>query len=169
MAQAKVHESVVQQQVASLLVRGSRGQLDVMPLEREDDLDLVVSIRQEGPGVLGIRVETASRLTEGPFGKWLVIDATAPGTHFQNDARSVYLFGEFSATEKTFVGPLFVVPAALLQVRPGVKGRSARISFRARLDAVNQEWSDFAFPPHEVGAHLLDLLRDMPQYHERAA
>jgi hypothetical protein len=169
MAQAKVHESVVQQEVASLLIRGSRGKLDVMPLEREDDLDLVASIPQQGPGVIGIRVETASRLTEGLFGKWLVIDATAPGTHFENDPRAVYLFGEFSATEKTFVGPVFVIPAALLQSRPGVKGRSARISFRARLDAVNQEWSDFAFAPHEVGTHLLDLLRDMPQYREQAA
>jgi len=37
-----------------------------------------------------------------------------------------------------------------------VKGRSARISFRARLDGVNQEWSDFAFAPERLGAHLLD-------------
>jgi len=169
MAQAKPRPNIVQQEVARLLIRGSGGQLDVMPLEREDDLDLVASIPQDGPGVLGIRIETSSRLTEGPFGKWLVIDALAPRVQFQHDPRSVYIFGQFSAGEKAFTGSVFVVPAALLQVRPGLKGRSARISFRARLDAVNQEWSDFAFAPHEVGAHLLDLLHDMPQYREQAA
>jgi hypothetical protein len=169
MAQAKARPNIVQQEVARLLIHGSGGALDVMPLEREDDLDLVASIPQAGPGVLGIRIETASRLTEGRFGKWLVIDAVAPGAQFQNDPRSVYIFGQFSAGEKAFTGSIFVVPAALLQVRAGVKGRSPRISFRARLDAVNQEWSDFAFTPHEVGAHMLDLLHDMPQYREQAA
>ena len=170
MAQAKsARASVVQQEVARLLVRGGGGELEVMPLAREDDLDLVASIPQDGPGVIGIRVETASRLTEGPFGKWLVIDAPAPSSQFLEDPRAVYLFGQLSETGRTLSGPVFVVPAALLQARAGIKGRSARISFRARLDAVNQEWSDFAFAPEEVGAHLLALLRDMPQYGEQAA
>jgi hypothetical protein len=169
MAQAKARPSVVQQEVARLLIRGTRGKLGVIPLAREDDLDLVVSIPHDGPGVIGLRIETASRLTRGPFGEWLVIDAIAPSAHFQNDPRAVYLFGEFSPTEKAFAGPVFIVPAALLQEKAGVKGRSARISFRARLDAVNQEWSDFAFDPEKVGAHLLDLLSDMPQYSEQAA
>jgi len=169
MAQAKARPNIVQQEVARLLIRGSGGALEVMPLEREDDLDLVASIPQDGPGVLGIRIETASRLTEGRFGKWLVIDAVAPGAQFQNDPRSVYIFGQFPDGERAFTGSVFVVPAALLQVRPGIKGRSARISFRARLDAVNQEWSNFAVAPHQVGAQLLDLLHDMPQYREQAA
>jgi hypothetical protein len=169
MVQAKVRRSIVHQEVARVLVRGSRGKLDVMALAREDDLDLVASLPKEGPGVLGIRIETASRLTEGPFGKWLVIDAAAPSARFQNDPRAIYIFGQFETTEESVTGPVYVVPAALLQARPGLKGRSARISFRARLDAVNQEWSDFAFAPREVGAHLLELLRDMPQYGEQAA
>ena len=169
MSQAKARPNVVQEEVAKLLIRGTRGKLDVIPLAREDDLDLVVSIPHNGPGVIGLRIETASRLSKGPFGEWLVIDAIAPSAHFQNDPRAVYLFGEFSATEKVFTGPVFIVPAALLQEKAGVKGRSARISFRARLDAVNQEWNDFAFAPENVGAHLLDLLADMPQYSEQAA
>ena len=168
MAQAKARPNVFQQEVAKLLIRGTRGKLGVIPLAREDDLDLVVSIPHDGPGVIGLRIETASRLTKGPFGEWLVIDAIAPGAHFQNDPCAVYLFGEFTP-ENTFAGPVFIVPAALLQEKAGVKGRSARISFRARLDAVNQEWSDFAFAPEKVGAHLLDLLGDMPQYSEQAA
>jgi len=169
MAQATVTASVVRQHVASLLTRGSRGKLGIIPLAREDDLDLVVSTPHDGPGVIGLRIETASRLSKGHFGEWLVIDAIAPGAHFQNDPRAVYLFGEFAATEKVFASPVFIVPAALLQEKPGVKGRSARISFRARLDGVNQEWSDFAFAPERLGAHLLDLLGDMPQYSQQAA
>ena len=169
MAQAKARPNVVQQEVAKLLIRGTRGKLGVIPLAREDDLDLVVSTPHDGPGVIGVRIETASRLSKGPFGEWLVIDAIAPSLRFQNDPRAVYLFRELSATEKAFTGPVFIVPAALVQEKAGVKGRSARISFRARLDAVNQEWSDFAFAPEMVGAHLLDLLGDMPQYGEQAA
>lgn len=169
MPQEKLHPSIVRQEVAKLLIRGSGGKLDVMSVARQDDLDLVASIPHQGAGVLGVRIETASRLSSGPFGEWLVIEAAAPATHFQNDPRAVYLFGQFSAVEKAYVGPVFVVPAALLQVRPGVGARSARISFRARLDAVNQEWSDFAFAPEEVGGHLLELLRDLTQYGEKAA
>ena len=69
---------LAQQKVASLLIRGSEKTLDVVAVDREDDIDLVVSIPKERPGVLGLRIETASRLSIGPFGKWLVIDERAP-------------------------------------------------------------------------------------------
>jgi len=154
---------VAQQKVASLLIRGSEKTLDVVALDRQDDLDLVVSIPKEGPGVLGLRVETTSRLSEGPFGKWLVIDAIAPGVHFRRDPRASYVFGHFTASKKTFVGPVFVVPSSLVGIVPGIKGRSNRIQFRARLDAVNQEWSEFAFAPDQLGSLLLEMLRDPDQ------
>jgi hypothetical protein len=169
MAKAKTRPSVIQQEVAKLLIRGSQSRLGVIPMWREHDLDLVVSNPHEGPGVIGLRIETTSRISGGPFGEWLVIDAPAPSEEFQQDARACYLFGHFSAGDNCFAGPVFLVPAALLQPRAGVKGKSARISFRARLDAVNQEWSEMAFAPEEVGAELLDLLAEMPRYRQQAA
>jgi hypothetical protein len=163
------YTTVIQQEVARLLMHGSHGRLGALQLARQDDLDMVVSIPQAGPSVIGLRIETTSRLTMGPFGTWLVIDATAPAARFRRDPRASYLFGHFSLPDMTFVGPMFVVPSNLVEVRPGLKGRSPRLSFRARLDAVNQEWSEFAVAPDHVGAHMLALLRDMPQYGQQAA
>jgi hypothetical protein len=163
------YPNVVQQEVARLLVRGSEGTLEAVSLAREDDLDMVVSIPHEGPGVIGLRIETSSRLTKGPFGEWLVIDAAAPTFHFQHDPRALFVFGHFVPADDAFTGPIFMVPAAFVESRPGVKGKSARLTFRARLDAVNQEWSDFAFTPDQIGARLLDLLREMPNYQQQAA
>ncbi len=151
---------LAQQKVASLLIRGSEKTLDVVAVDREDDIDLVVSIPKERPGVLGLRIETTSRLSTGPFGTWLVIDAIAPSPRFRHDPRVSYVFGHLDSATKAFQGPVFVVPSSLVGVLPGVKGRSARISFRARIDGVNQEWSDFAFAPDRLGTHLLELLRD---------
>ncbi len=151
---------LAQQKVASLLIRGSEKTLDVVAVDRVDDLDLVVSIPKERPGVLGLRIETTSRLSIGPFGTWLVIDAIAPSARFRHDPRVSYVFGHLDSAKKALQGPVFVVPSSLIGVMPGVKGRSARISFRARLDGVNQEWSDFAVAPDQLGTHLLELLRD---------
>lgn len=159
---------VAQQKVASLLIRGSERTLDVVAVDREDDLDLVVSIPKERPGVLGLRIETASRLNIGPFGQWLVIDAVAPSARFRRDPRASYVFGHLDSAKKAFQGRIFVVPSSLIGVVPGVKGRSPRISFRARLDGVNQEWSDFAFAPDQLGTLVLELLRD-PEHGLQAA
>ncbi|MDQ6719299.1 MAG: hypothetical protein M3003_00710 [Candidatus Dormibacteraeota bacterium] len=151
---------VAQHKLASLLIRGSEKTLDVVAVDREEDLDLIVSIPKEGPGALGLRIETTSRLSIGPFGKWLVIDAIAPSARFRHDSRASYIFGHFDSVKKAFEGRVFVVPSSLIGAVPGVKGRSPRISFRARLDGVNQEWCDFAFAPDQLGTHLLELLRD---------
>lgn len=164
-AQAKL----IRSEVARLLTSGSKRRLDVVSAARQEDHDLIVSIPQEGSGVLGVRIETTSRLSKGRFGEWLVIEAAAPAMQFRRDARASYVFGQFSVSDKKFTGPIFVVPSSLVGAVPGAKGKSPRISFRARLDAVNQEWSDFAFTPDQIGARLLDLLREMPNYQQQAA
>ncbi|MDQ6876433.1 MAG: hypothetical protein M3082_01795 [Candidatus Dormibacteraeota bacterium] len=63
---------------------------------------------------------------------------------------------------------VYVVSSSLIGAVPGVKGRSPRISFRARLDGVNQEWSNFAFAPDQLGTVLLQMLRD-PEHGLQAA
>lgn len=163
------YTSVIQHEVAKLLILGTEGRLEVMSLRREDDLDLVVSIPEEGPSVVGLRIETAFSLTTGRFGNWLVIESCAPPKHFQEDPRASYVFGHFSVSEMAFAGPLFVIPSSLLQPHDGLKGKSPRLSFRARLDAINQEWSQFAFAPDKVGAHMLDVLHDGRQRSQKAA
>ena len=102
--------SVIQHEVVKLLVLGSGGKLGVMPLRREDDFDLVVSIPEAGQSVIGLRIETASRLTSGPFGEWLVIESSMPPKHFQEDPRASYVFGHFSVEAMAFAGSLFVIP-----------------------------------------------------------
>jgi hypothetical protein len=164
-AQAKL----IRSEVARLLTSGSKRRLDVVSAARQEDHDLIVSIPQEGSGVLGVRIETTSRLSKGRFGEWLVIEAAAPAMQFRRDARASYVFGQFSVSDKKFTGPIFVVPSSLVGAVPGAKGKSPRISFRARLDAVNQEWSDFAVRPDALGAYFLDLLSDSPEAPSREA
>jgi hypothetical protein len=161
--------SVIQHEVVKLLVLGSGGKLGVMPLRREDDFDLVVSIPEAGQSVIGLRIETASRLTSGPFGEWLVIESSMPPKHFQEDPRASYVFGHFSVEAMAFAGPLFVIPSTLIRPVPGIKGKSPRLSFRARTDAFNQEWSQFAFPPDQIGAYMLDMLRGQRVTKRKAA
>lgn len=70
-------------------------------------------VPKERVGVLGLRIETSSRLREGPFGKWLVIDAIAPGAHFRRDPRASYLFGQFVAAKKTLCPKVCLPPMSL--------------------------------------------------------
>ena len=152
------YSNPIRDEVAKLLSRGSRGQLVVTQLSPAEPLDLLVNV-PDLSSVLGLKIQTCSRLSQGRFGEWLVVEFGAPVGQGP-DPRFLYFFGHFSLSSMAFAAPVFLVPSTLIHATPHPKSavQSPRISFKARMDGVNQEWSEYAFAPNDLGAAVLGLL-----------
>ena len=157
------YSNPIRDEVAKLLSRGSRGQLVVTQLSPAEPLDMLVNV-PDLSGVLGIKVQTSSRLSQGRFGEWLVVEFAAPVGQGP-DPRFLYFFGHFSLSTMAFAAPVFLVPSTLIHATPHPKSaiQSPRISFKARMDGVNQEWSEYAFAPNDLASAVLSLLDTKPE------
>jgi hypothetical protein len=161
--------SMIQDRVADLIRKGSPVKHFVTKLNDEDPVDMILTL-PDLSGSLFLKVETTSRTSKGRFGEWLVIEFPAP-RGLAPDPRLHYLFGCFDPASSSFSGPVYVVPSSLIQSTPypNSTARSSRISFKARLDAVNQEWSEYAVEPEQLGSRLVALLAEAGQVKRQAA